>query len=477
MMKRTTLGLTILLGSMVYGAAFAEQVSSTADQKAVAVTIYNNNLAMVRDQRQLSLSLDNNTVAFEGVSALIKPETASLGSKTQPNPIQMIEQSFEFDLLSPNALLEASVGKTITVVNTNPATGEQIKRRGTVLSTQGGVVLQFDDSIETNPQGQFIFDALPKGVRARPTLVMQLDNQREGVQELELNYLTGGLSWEANYVATLADDEQSLDINAWVTLSNQSGADYDNAELQLVAGDINQVSPKPQMVNMADGKAMVRASADREFATSEVFDYHLYQLNRSTDLNNNQTKQIALLGAASVPVNKSYVLQLDPYFHTNRGQALQDNLKVSTQLRFMNDEKSGLGSALPRGTVRFYQNNDDGRALFIGEDRIDHSPKNKAVTLSPGSAFDITAKREQIAFEQLPKILSYRSNFKSTSTTTIYNAKTTAVTVRVEENLLGKWSVEDGPQPDEKNANSAVWLVEIPAESETSLTYTVKMRY
>ena len=469
--------LIILCAVFVNSSILAGEVRSGADdQTGITVTIYNNNLAMIRDERRITLPIANTHLAFEDISAKIKPETAQLSSRQSQQPLSLIEQNFEFDLLSPEALLKAYEGQSVKFATVNPATGESILRDALVLSTQGGTVLQFGDQIETNPKGEYIFPTVPDNFRARPTLLITLDNTVEGPQDLELNYLSHGLGWEANYVASLSDDETSLNLNSWVTLTNQSGTAFQNAQLQLVAGDVNTVlEPKiyqKQSMRIAEATAM-----DSGFSQAEAFDYHLYRLNRPTNLSNNQTKQVALFAANSVPVSKSYVLTMQPHLYMSQAYQKQEDLKVATQLRFVNDHNSDLGQPLPKGTIRIYQTTKDGNALFIGEDRIDHTPKNKTVTLKPGNAFDITATREQLEFEMLPVSKPYRTMTNSTVRTTLYNAKKNPVKVRLEEVIPGEWQITAGQKMDERQGGKAIWFVEVPAEGETSIQYSVNLKF
>ncbi len=268
----------------------SEVRSGTDDQTGLAVTIYNNDLAMIRDQRRVTLPVAITDLAFEDISGKIKPETAQLSSQSADHSISLIEQNFEFDLLSPQVLLKASIGKQIGVISTHPTTGERSQREAMVLSIEGGVVLQYADHIETirGDANDFVFTEVPNNFRARPTLLMTLENEHEGPQNIELNYLSHGLAWEANYVAQLNTDETALNLNAWVTLTNQSGTSYKNAQLQLVAGDVNTVQ-RPTMRMERSLEFAVAAKADH-FSETEVFDYHLYRLNRATSLNKNQTK-------------------------------------------------------------------------------------------------------------------------------------------------------------------------------------------
>lgn len=265
-----------------------EKLTARANQQDVAVTIYNENLALVKDSRNVRLDKDINRLAWREVSAQMRPETAQIRNLTNPGGLRLVEQNFDFDLLTPQKLLEKYVGKDVTVISTNPATGTEKRETATVLATNGGVVLKYADRIETGVPGRLAFPEVPDNLRDLPTLVITLQSPRSGVQNLELSYLTGGLSWKADYVAELNDKDDRLDMNGWVTLTNQSGASYPNARLQLVAGDVNRVREdmvSPRAVSMMAKAAMADA---QEMSQESLFEYHLYTLERLTTISENQ---------------------------------------------------------------------------------------------------------------------------------------------------------------------------------------------
>ena len=345
-------------------AAFAEvteTVSEGKDREAVAVTIYNDNLALVREARKLPLNAGANRIALRDVSARIMPETASLVARSGA-ALQLLEQNFDYDLLSAPSLLGKYVGKRVTTIRTNPANGEETREEATVLANNDGVVLQYADRIETGLPAnvRLAYGDVPANLRDRPTLTVDLQSGQAGEQTVDLAYLTGGFSWQADYVASLASDEKTVNLAGWVTLDNQSGTSYDNATLQLVAGDVSRVRPDLDShlgVNMPVA-AFARESAP--MAEESLFEYHLYTLNRPTTLKNNQKKQVSLLSAANVPVNKEYRLQGAEYWYYNGlsgdSPELGDKRKVDVFVEFKNEEASQLGIALPKGIVRVYKN-------------------------------------------------------------------------------------------------------------------------
>ena len=353
-----------------------EQVTTALDQKELAVTIYNDDLALVKDTRRVNLEREFNKLAWRGVSAQMRPETALLRNINHPTGFRLQEQNFDFDLLTPEKLLEKNLNKTVTVIRTNPATGAETRETATVLATNGGTVLKFADRIETGIPGRLAFSGVPENLRDTPTLVISLINTVVGEQNLELSYLTAGMSWRADYVAELNDDR--LDLNGWVTLTNQSGAAYPNARLQLVAGDLNRVRSRPSMLR--EPMAMAAKIPDMEDLKQEaLFEYHLYTLQRPTTLSENQTKQVALLSATNVSIQKEFLLAGASHYYFRRIRRCVAKLESGGFVEFQN-KGDGLGIPLPKGIVRVYKKDTQGNAQFVEEDQIDHTPRNETVS-------------------------------------------------------------------------------------------------
>jgi len=474
--------LTLLTLSMLVAlpalASESEQRTTLEDQSSVAVTIYNENLALIKDQRQITLDKGLNKLAFRGVSARMRPETALLRSLNNNNQLHVLEQNFDFDLLTPQKLLEKYTGKQVRLVRTNTATGEKTTETATVLSTNSGVVVKIGDQIMTNPQGEYIFDNVPSNLRDKPTLVTQLTSSSDQAQTVELGYLTGGLSWKADYVAELNSDDTKLDLTGWVTLNNQSGTAYNNAKLQLVAGDVNQVQSR--LVGRAAPRMSMKMETmkDDEMAEESLFEYHLYSLNRQTTLENKQIKQVSLLSANSVPVTKQFLLHGNDYYYSSSYGELGQKMKVGVFVEFDNSEKAHLGMPLPKGIVRVYKNDSKGNAQFVGEDSIDHTPKNEDVRLKLGDAFDITADKKQTDFKKAHHYKPHNVAYESAYEIELKNAKSEAVTVTVREPVPGEWKVLKENHPHTKTASgTAEWQVTIPAESKTTLNYRVLVQY
>ena len=475
--------LTLLTISMLMAlptfASDLEQRTTLDDQSSVAVTIYNENLALIKDQRKITLDKGFNKLAFRGVSARMRSETALLRSLNPSIQLHVLEQNFDFDLLTPQKLLEKYTGKQVRLARTNNATGEVTIETGTVLSTNNGIVLKVGDKIITNPQGEYIFDNVPDNLRDQPTLVTQLTSSSDKSQTVELGYLTSGLSWKADYVAELNSDETKLDLTGWITLNNQSGTTYNNAKLQLVAGDVNQVQTKLLGRSPARFEMMEKSTvANDGMAEESLFEYHLYSLGRQTTLANKQIKQVSLLSTNSVPVTKQFLLRGNDYYYRSSVGELGQKMKVGVFVEFDNNEQSHLGMPLPKGIVRVYKNDSKGNAQFVGEDGIDHTPKNEDVRLKLGDAFDITADKKQTDFKKAHHYKPHNVAYESAYEIELKNAKSKAVTVTVREPVPGEWKILKENYPHQKSASgTAEWQVTIPAESNKILSYRILVQY
>ena len=458
--------------------AFDETTSSLADQQSVAVTIYNGDLALVKDTRQLQIKTGLNALALRDVSAQIRPETALLRSINAPGSLTMLEQNFDFDLLTPQKLLEKYVGKTVGLVKVHPTTGAETIEQATVLSANNGVVMRVGNRIETGIPGRIVYDNVPANLRDRPTLVTQINNKGAQDQTIELSYLTGGLGWKADYVAELNDKEDKLDLSGWVTLTNTSGTSYKKAKLQLVAGDVNRV--QQQMAPMVKTMRMESMTADAEapMAQESLLEYHLYTMDRLTTISDNQTKQVALLSASGVPVRKELLLTGADYYYQGQYGEIGTKMKVGVFIEFENKEVSKLGMPLPKGILRVYKKDSVGNAQFVGEDNIDHTPKNESVRLKLGNAFDVTADKKQTDFKVLPRPTKHNNLFETAIELTLKNAKKEKVTVTVHEPIGGDWKIISESHPHTKaKSHLAVWKIEVPAESSSTLTYRALVKY
>lgn len=470
-------GLLALLAHAPIHAADTELVSGLADQRELAVTIYNENLALVKDTRRVKLESGANRLAWRDVSARIRPETALLRNLSHPEGFFLVEQNFDFDLLTPQKLLDKYVGQDIRVIKTNPATGAETVETAKVLAVNSGVVLQFADRIETGLPGRLAFSAVPSNLRDRPTLVITLHNPASEAQNLELSYLTGGLTWKADYIAELSARDDKLDINGWVTLTNLSGTRYPNAKLQLVAGDVNRVREEVGFTQVNRAMAMQAPAPAPKMAEESLFEYHLYTLDRPTTLADQQTKQVALMTASAIPVAKEFVLRGADYYYRSSHGDIGQKLKVGVFVEFYN-HGANLGIPLPKGVVRVYKKDTAGNAQFVGEDRIDHTPKGEKVRLKLGDAFDVTADKKQTDFQKLSGSGRYNYVLESAYQIELKNAKDEAITVKVLEPVPGDWEILNENHPHLKEAaNTVAWKVNVPANGKATLTYRVKVIY
>ena len=472
-----TLGSSVASNATATEETHKEIVSTLQDQQIVALTIYNNDLALVKDQRKLTLKTGLNKLALRDVSAQIRPETALLRSLSNPGSIVLQEQNFDFDLLTPAKLLEKYVGKIVSIVRTNPTTGLEMTEQATVLSANNGIVLKIGNRIETSllpsQNSRIVYDDVPENLRDRPTLVTQLTNKVATEQTVELSYLTGGLGWKADYVAEVSPKQDTIDLSGWVTLTNTSGATYQNAKLQLVAGDVNRAQE-----NVRPALMMMRKNAAAPMAEESLLEYHLYTLDRPTTLAENQTKQVALLSASNKPVRKELVLRGADYYYQGQYGELGTKMKVGVFVEFDNKEAAHLGMPLPKGILRVYKKDNAGNAQFVGEDNIDHTPKNETVRLKLGESFDVTADKKQTDFKVLPQPAKGNNLYESAYVITLKNAKKERVTVSIQEPISGDWKIMSESNPHVKaNSQLAIWKIEIPAESTTTLTYRAQVKY
>jgi hypothetical protein len=466
---------TVFLGTLLAcsGSRLAadpgELTSTLTDQSRVNVTIYNADLALVHDRRHVVLAAGENNLAWRDVSAHIEPTSALIESLTAPTGLSVIEQNFNFDLLSYDAMVKKAIGQTVTIVHPDAKPPQPQRETAKLLSDNQGLLVQYADRIEQiRDQSYVLFTSLPPGLRDRPTLVLGLDSSRAGPQDVELSYLTSGLSWNADYVGQVSEHSDKLDLHGLVTLTNASGATYRDAQVQLVAGSVNSRPLRPGQL-MEIGRITARAS--NQAAQESFFEYHLYTLARPTTIADNQTKQVAFMAARDVSIRESLELRGETSYYVARQPDLGDKLKVQAYVTFEN--KGGeLGVPLPGGLVRLYKTDSRGISQFMGADYIEHTPRNETVRLHVGDSFDVTARKRQTDFH----IVSANVN-DSSYEITLSNAKTEAVDVLVVEPIPDDWQILAESQPHEKSSSSsATWHVRVPAGGKTVLTYSARVR-
>jgi hypothetical protein len=471
MRRHPVLALTlILLLGATATAETGERVSTLGDQRAVGITIYNADLALVRDRRHVTLPKGESHLALRDVSAKIQPETALLTSLTAPSRLSVLEQNFDYDLLSPQKLLEKYVGRDVDVVHFD-RNGERRVERARVMSTNQGVVLRYADRIETTVNGTLSFPSLPPDLRDRPTLVTDLANGSDGAQDVELTYLSGGLSWKADYTALLSANDDRVDLHGLITLQNASGTEYRDAAVQLVAGDVNVVQNRLMQIGAARSSDNMYSVNSRP-TEQALFEYHLYTLPRRTTILDNQTKQVELLTATGIAVTKTLELRGSDYYYTRAASDLGQRLKIGTYVTFRN-EGGELGVPLPKGAIRVYKRDAAGTAQFVGSDVIDHTPKHETVRLHLGDSFDLTANKKQTDYSVLGG-----GAYESAYEIVLRNAKPAAETVQVVEPIPGDWTILSSSARYEKSSSrTATWSLRVPAEGSTTLTYRVRVKF
>ena len=448
-----------------------------ADQVDVAVTVYNSNLGLVRDVRQVSLPDGIGDLRFLDIAATVKPATVHFRSLSEPGRLSVLEQNYQFDLLDPQRLLRKYVGRDVTLLRLREENGstrqEEIEAR--LLSYNEAPVWQIGNEIVTGLHADhYRFPEIPGNLHSRPTLVWRLENSGARRHRIEAAYLAEGLSWNADYVLTVARNDTRADLDGWVTLSNTSGTSFNNARLQLVAGDLNRVQEQRLMRDaMLQARAEV-ARAPAAFEREAFSEYHLYSLSRRTTLLENESKQIALLNGAGLAVRKTFVVNGQQMYYRNAqhpGSPLKDPVRVFYELR--NDEASGLGMPMPAGTVRVYQADGSGGVQFAGEDRIEHTPKGERVSLEIGRAFDVVCERRQTHWERIADHV-----YEMAYEITLRNHKDAAVTVEVNEPIGGSWQVLSSThQATKTDAWAARFQVPVGASGESVLRYHIRVRW
>jgi hypothetical protein len=476
--------LSMLLALLFWGgspektcaAAPQKPVASTTekDQVDLSVTVYNSNLALVRDVREIHLQSSVFPLRFEDVAASINPATVHFRSLTSPTKLNVVEQNYEYDLLDPQRLLQKYVGREITLVRQESSAGSTrwVETKALLLADNNGPVWKIGNEIVTGlGADSYRFPDLPENLYSRPTLIWTVDNSGPTAQRVEASYLTANMNWSADYVLTVARDERTADLNGWVTLTNNSGVAYHNAKLQLVAGEIHRTSQLPLSGVMAAPMNAAMAKDQEQFAQESFSEYHLYTLGRRTSIQNNESKQISLLGALGVPVEKHLVVEGQQYYYRNPqgiGNSIPQPVKV--YYRFKNEDKAGLGSPLPAGTVRVYQSDSQGGVQFVGEDRISHTPKDETVRVYVGDAFDVVCERKQLDYRRLAPDL-----FEMEYQITLRNHKQDPVTVEVREPVGGDWEVVNANYRWSKLDSSTIGF-SIPVEKNATKTLDYRVR-
>lgn len=472
-MKKSIILITLVSFLFSIQIGYTAPLTSTLkDQQEVAVTIYNSNIGLVKDTRLIDLKSGIHQLKFMDVAGKIDPTTVHIKSLINGSSLNVLEQNYEYDLLSPQKLLEKYVGQNIQLATINPETKKEEIVEALLLSTQGGNIFQIGDKIYIGHNGRILLPKIPENLIAQPTLVWMLENRLSRTQRVEASYLTSGINWKADYVAVLNRLDTRTDLTGWVTIENRSGATYQNALLKLVAGDIHRVKDE---LKMDYARAMVAAkeAASPQFKQESFFEYHLYTLDRRTTIKDNQTKQMSLLDANQVPVKKLFVFSGQPHYYYARYDQRTNKQKVGVFLELENREKNNLGIPLPKGTIRVYKEDQDGSLQFIGEDRIDHTPKDEKIKIKIGEAFDVVGERIQTEYKHLGWNL-YEVAFE----VSLRNHKKEDIKVLVEEPIPGDWEMLSNTHPYEKlQSNLIRFDVPVTKDKEVKVKYRIRFKY
>lgn len=456
--------------------ALPKIVSTESDRVSAEITIYNSGLGLVKDRRSVTLGRGDSVLQLMDVASQVIPSSVSVEAVSGKGTVSVLEQNYEYDLLSPAKLLEKYVGKTVRVRYRNPYSDRETEKEAKVLAfNDGQPVLQIDNEVTFGIPGNYVFPQVPEELIARPTLSWLLRADSAGARQLETLYLTNGMTWRADYVLVLEADEKTAGMSAWVTLDNRSGADFRDARLKLVAGDVHRVRE-----DMARGgrpalaKTMAAQEAAPQFRESALFEYHLYALQRPTDVKNNQSKQVGLLSAQDVPVSKEYVFRgSDRYYMGRMAGYIEKDRKVPVYLIFRNDKASRLGMPLPKGIVRVYKRDRDESLQFVGENNIDHTPVDEKIRMTIGNAFDVVGDRKQTSWSSVASNLT-----ESEYEISLRNHKKEDITIRVEETIPGDWKILESSHPYMKeDSGTAVFSVKVPRDREVMVRYKVRSRF
>lgn len=446
--------------------------------KDVEITIYNHDLGVVKEKREMTLKKGLQEIRISDVAALIDPASVHFKSLSFPQDTFVLEQNFEYDLISQEKLLQKYIGREIEIreyLQEKEGTREVIKK-GVLLSTRGGIVVKIDDKIFLNPQGTIVLPDIPEGLITKPTLTWLLQSNKEGKHLTEISYMTSGINWLSDYVLVVDKKDENIDLTGWVTIDNRSGAKYSNAKLKLIAGDVHRIQPSVPMY-MAKKKAEIMAApAVEQFVEKEFFEYHLYTLQRRTTIKDNEKKQIEFVTSQGIPAKKLFIYDgarfsfRAPVSYSDYYYGDQCNKKVWVMMEFKNSKENNLGIPLPKGKMRVYKKDDEECLQFIGEDHIDHTPKDEIVRIYLGNAFDVVGER---------KLLDKKVYERSQEITTeikIKNRKKEGIEIVVVEHQCGaNWKITKSSHKFEKrDVDTIEFKINIPKESEEVITYTAK---
>jgi hypothetical protein len=476
----------IVLTAILLSSALSQTPAKTV--KPTEITVYNQGFAFVKESRSLNLRKGLQTVEVKDVPSKIEATSVGIRSISDPGSLTILEQNYQYDLISSEAILNKSVGQKIRFVQMSGGhtetldgtllsapTSEVSAPDGSTSNTYNGMVIKTDDGrIVLNPTGVVEVRTLPAGLISVPTLMWDLESSKEGANNVELSYLTQGVNWTADYVLTL-DGDKTSDLQGWVTIDNQSGATWENARLKLLAGEVNRVQPKAHFMSPRQDISGFQAAAPA-FREQSIFEYHLYTLQRPATVRNRETKQLSLLQANGVPFTKKITLDAMGDFgnyYPGESELGTGDVHPKVSVEFLNNEASHLGMPLPKGKVKVYQRDKDGSAQMLGEAAIDHTPKNERVSLPIGKSFDIVANRKRTTYKKLSS-----SDYLETFQIEVRNRKTTPETVHVIERHWGDWNITQKSDPFTKiDSNTVDFPLSLKPNEVHTVTYTVETKW
>jgi hypothetical protein len=460
--------IALASGATMYAAAAWAQ--DEAD-KSLSLTIYNSDLALVEHVRPLNVPAGRHRIEFRGVSAQIMSQTVSF----RADGLTLVEQNFDYDLLTPEKLMEKAVGQRVRIVRTNPGTGEEVEESAEVLSVVGGVVLRIGERIEVLREdgipARVIFDEVPPNLRANPTLSVLAEAASPVNDDVTLAYLSRGLSWNADYVAVFDEPQGNVALQGWITLRNTSGTTFADATARLVAGDINVVGSEAEWWQMYNFRRVpgVRIRGGVETSTREqLADYYVYPLAERTTIADNQTKQVSFLTADNVSASRGYEQTFYGF------ESLPEPLSAEVRVRFANSAAGGLGDQLPSGVVRVYARDARGQPQFVGEDRIGHTSAGSELALKIGDAFDVTIQPTIVQTERV----SRRWDDYSMSYA-VRSARAEPITVTIRQDGLARFNEvrAESLAGRRTDSNSFAWDVPVPANGEMVLAFTIRQSW
>jgi hypothetical protein len=474
------------LGLITTLSAQAVEELKVSDSQGVSITIYNQNFGLVKDIRTINLHQGINHVRFEDVAGSIDPTSVSFQSLTAPNSVAVREQNYQYDLMDQNTILSKSVGKELKIKQyrgnggvdeiagklLNPPQSRVYNESGGYSTQSQGIVLKTSEGIVLNPSGQITLAELPEGLVSKPSLLWKLEADKAGEHRTEIAYQTAGINWKCDYVAIVNKDDDKSDLTSWVTIDNKSGATYKDAALKLMAGDVHKVQ-QAQAYPMAPmmKSAMRGAAAEPQFQEQSFAEYHLYSLKGKTTVAENETKQMSLFNASEIPIRKMFIYEPNKnnYYWNGNSNAEQ---KVQVKFELANSEKNHLGIPMPKGKVRVYKKDQDGALQFIGEDLIDHTPRDEKVRLYIGDAFDLVGEHKQTNYTRVSDRVS-----RYTYEISLRNHKDSDVTITAVEHSYGDWTIlNSSMEYAKKDSHTFEFSAKVPANGETKITYEIEVR-